>query len=102
MSMIKNSSISYSSMKPILFALVLLALLVSTEFAAVHGRALRSTMADNVVLNPGCQEQGGAEGDEAVGVSPIAVSANNSSSRHLFRSLAFRLASGPSKKGPGH
>jgi len=30
------------------------------------------------------------------------VSSENSSTRVSKRSLAFRLASGPSKKGPGH
>ncbi|XVF39858.1 hypothetical protein PTKIN_Ptkin01aG0066300 [Pterospermum kingtungense] len=104
MSMTKNSS--KSSNKRIVFVLGLLALLVSTEFAAVHGRALRSTTmtTDNVVVNPaGCEEQeGSSTAAEAVGVSSFAVSANNSSSRSAFRSLAFRLASGPSKKGPGH
>lgn len=83
----------------------LLALLVSTEFAAVHGRALRSTTKDNVVVNnPGCEEQNGTAAAEAVGgVSSFAVSENNrTSTRNAFRSLAFRLASGPSKKGPGH
>ncbi|XWS24161.1 hypothetical protein CRYUN_Cryun28dG0076900 [Craigia yunnanensis] len=101
MSMTKNSSTSYSSKKRILFVLGLFVLLVSTEFDVVHGRALRSTTTDNVVVNPGCEEQGGAN-NEAVGVSSFAVSANNSSNRNSFRSLAFRLASGPSKKGPGH
>ncbi|XVF36355.1 hypothetical protein REPUB_Repub19eG0051500 [Reevesia pubescens] len=83
-------------MKRILLLLALLVLLVSTEFAAVHGRALRSTT-DNVVVKRGCEKQGGS-----VGVPSFVVSANNSSSRNSFRSLAFRLASGPSKKGPGH
>ncbi|XWS21252.1 hypothetical protein CRYUN_Cryun30bG0039600 [Craigia yunnanensis] len=100
MLMTKNSSTSYLSMKCILFVLGLLALLVSTEFAAVHGGALRSTTTDNVVV-PGFKEQGGAD-DKAVGVPSSAVSANNSSSRNSFRSLAFRLASGPSKRGSGH
>ncbi|XWS14759.1 hypothetical protein CRYUN_Cryun35bG0035700 [Craigia yunnanensis] len=99
MSMTKNSSTSYSSMKRILFVLGLLALLISTEFVAVHGRALRSTTTDNVVVKPGCEKQRRAD-IEAVGVSSFAVSANNSSIRNSC--LAFRLASGPSKKGPGH
>ncbi|EOY15813.1 hypothetical protein QQP08_022608 [Theobroma cacao] len=96
--MAKNSSTSYSSMKRHLFVLGLLALLVSTEFTAVDGRALRSKT-NNVVV-AGCEEQGGA--DEQVAVSTFAVSANNSSSRPSVRSLASRLASGPSKRGPGH
>ncbi|XP_022752498.1 uncharacterized protein LOC111301232 [Durio zibethinus] len=98
MSMTNNSSTSYSSMKRIVFVLGLLALLVSTEFAAVHGRALRSTTTDNVVVNPGREEQGGPD-NEAIGVSSFA---NNSSNRKSFRSLAYKLASGPNTKGPGH
>ncbi|KAE8728318.1 Detected protein of unknown function [Hibiscus syriacus] len=76
-------------MKIVPFVLVLLLVsLVSTEFAAVEGRPLRSstTAKDN---------------DEAVGAR-VPISANNSRSGNSFRSLAFKLASGPSKKGPGH
>ncbi|XVF64130.1 hypothetical protein PTKIN_Ptkin09bG0142800 [Pterospermum kingtungense] len=100
MSMTKNSSDSYSSVKRILVILGLLAMLVSTEFVAVHGRILRSTR-DNVVV-PGLEGQVGAE-NKPVGVPPItAASADNSSSRNSLKTLAFRLASGPSKRGPGH
>ncbi|XVE70154.1 hypothetical protein DITRI_Ditri10aG0049200 [Diplodiscus trichospermus] len=101
MSMTKNSSTSYSSMKRIVFVLGLLAFLVSTEFAAVHGRALGSTTMDNAVPPAGFKEQGGAD-DEAVGVPSFAAPADNSSSHDSFWSLAFKLASGPSKRGPGH
>ncbi|OMO70603.1 hypothetical protein COLO4_28577 [Corchorus olitorius] len=104
--MTKNSSTSSysSSMKRLVLILGLLTLLVSTEFVApVHGRALRSTSTDNNVDGvAGCEEQGGAGPDQQVAVSRFSVSANNSSTRPSFRSLAFRLASGPSKRGPGH
>ncbi|GMJ15333.1 PIP-LIKE 5 [Hibiscus trionum] len=87
-------------MKSVPFVLVLLVLLVSTEFAAVNGRPLRSskTKKDNVGI-----KQGGAD-DKAVAarVPTLPVSANNSKSGVSFRSLVYKLASGPSKKGPGH
>ncbi|KAE8682782.1 hypothetical protein F3Y22_tig00111237pilonHSYRG00029 [Hibiscus syriacus] len=74
-------------MKCVLFVLGVLALLVSIQPHAVHGRAFRSTKTEESVVVPG------REG-EAVGV---ADSASNS-----FKRMAFRLASGPSRKGPGH
>ncbi|GMI77409.1 hypothetical protein HRI_001410200 [Hibiscus trionum] len=92
-------------MKSVLLALVLLVLLVSTEFASVNGRPLRSstTPTDNVGIKRGSEECGGAD-DKAVAarVHTLAVSANNSRGGNSFRSLSFKLASGPSKKGPGH
>ncbi|GMJ15332.1 hypothetical protein HRI_005202400 [Hibiscus trionum] len=90
----------YQTMKSVPFVLVLLVLLVSTEFAAVNGRPLRSSTAtkDNVGI-----KRGGAD-DKAVAASvpTLAVSANNSKSGNSFRSPVNKLASGPSKKGPGH
>ncbi|KAK8705586.1 hypothetical protein V6N13_049184 [Hibiscus sabdariffa] len=88
----KNNS---TSMKRLLFAMGLMALLVSAELSvAVHGRTLRSitVVEDNVV--------GGASVSSFGAVS--AAAANNLSTRDWFRSLGFRLASGPSRRGPGH
>ncbi|KAE8674562.1 Ran-binding protein 1-like protein c [Hibiscus syriacus] len=76
-------------MKSVPFVLVLLVLFVSTEFAAVGSRPLRSSTT----------AAGG--NDEAVAFR-VPISANNSGSGTSFTSLAFKLASGPSKKGPGH
>ncbi|KAL4271332.1 hypothetical protein GQ457_13G009020 [Hibiscus cannabinus] len=79
-------------MKRLPFAMGLMAaLLVLTELSlAVDGRTLRSTtvVEDNVV--------GGAS------VSSFGAAANNFSSGDWFRSLGFRLASGPSRRGAGH
>ncbi|GMJ02590.1 hypothetical protein HRI_003928200 [Hibiscus trionum] len=90
-------------MKRILFAMVLMALLVSTELAvAVHGRTLRSnttTVEENV--GGGCEEQRGASVSSFAVLSSSAA-ANDSGSRGWFRRLGFRLASGPSRRGPGH
>ncbi|KAE8679904.1 Detected protein of unknown function [Hibiscus syriacus] len=78
-------------MKRIIFVMGLLALLVSTELAvAVDGRTLPSkTVAE-----------GGYEEQRETSVSSSAAS--NTSTRNWFRSLGFRLASGPSRRGPGH
>ncbi|KAE8729368.1 Detected protein of unknown function [Hibiscus syriacus] len=77
-------------MKSVPFVLVLLVLLVSTEFIAVSGRPLRSSSTNAAKDN-----------DKAV-AARVPISANNSRSGNSFTSLAFKLASGPSKKGPGH
>ncbi|TYI28152.1 hypothetical protein E1A91_A05G221000v1 [Gossypium mustelinum] len=83
-------------MKRILCVLGLLALLVSVQLDGVHGRALRSKMTDDNVVVPSLE-------GEAVGVPSSAVSTNDSrSSRKSLKSMAFTLASGPSRKGPGH
>ncbi|KAK8596862.1 hypothetical protein V6N13_001466 [Hibiscus sabdariffa] len=96
-------------MKSVLSALVLLVLLVSNsmELAVVNGRPLRSstTTTDNVgSIKGGSQEYGGTGGKAvAARVHTLAVLVkNNSRTGNLFRSSAFKLASGPSKKGPGH
>ncbi|GMI82671.1 hypothetical protein like AT5G43064 [Hibiscus trionum] len=79
-------------MKRILFVLGVLALLVSIQLYAVHGRALRSTKTEENVAVPGREGEGeGGADDKAV---PVGV--------HSFKRMAFRLASGPSRKGPGH
>ncbi|KAF9621987.1 hypothetical protein IFM89_029207 [Coptis chinensis] len=76
--------------------LIIVVLLLSIQLSLVQGRALRSTGTSN-----GCEQEGGAE--NSVGIASFLVSSNNSSSyASTVRSLAFKLASGPSKKGPGH
>ena len=89
------------------FVMGLLVLIVSTEFVQVDGRALRS---DDSTTGVGCKEQAAGGAEEMAGMGSFAVSSSfNSSSndnstthRPSVRSLMFRLASGPSKKGPGH
>lgn len=96
MSMKKNSCVW--------FVLGLAILIVSTEFVQVDCRALRSDS-----TGEGCKEQGdGAEAMAGMGSFAVSSSFNSSSNdnstdhRPSLRSLMFRLASGPSKKGPGH
>ncbi|KAB2619445.1 hypothetical protein D8674_015314 [Pyrus ussuriensis x Pyrus communis] len=87
----------------------LMVLIVSSQFAQVDCRTLKSrTAKDNAATTTrgGCKGGDGAE-KAGGGMATFAVSSNyNSSSstdrRPSMRSLAFRLASGPSKKGPGH
>ncbi|XP_059452875.1 uncharacterized protein LOC132183571 [Corylus avellana] len=96
-----NKSSTTTSMKTLLIVLGIAMLVFSAQFGVGECRALRSMAA--------CEQEGGGGGggngaDQSVGMaSTFVVSANNSSSNGpLARSLAFRLASGPSKKGPGH
>ncbi|KAJ6872091.1 hypothetical protein NC651_031254 [Populus alba x Populus x berolinensis] len=87
-----------SSMKSLWFALGLMLLVVSTEMRVVHCRALRSTSSS--ITTTGYQQVDGAQ--ESKGVASFVVSSKNSSGRPSLRSLMFKLASGPSKRGPGH
>ncbi|KAL9385995.1 hypothetical protein Peur_023005 [Populus x canadensis] len=87
-----------SSMKSLWFALGLMLLVVSTEMRVVHCRALRST--SSTITTTGYQQVDGAQ--ESKGVASFVVSSNNSGGRPSLRSLMFKLASGPSKRGPGH
>ncbi|KAM0968341.1 hypothetical protein ACFX13_017015 [Malus domestica] len=86
----------------------LMVLIVLSQFAQVDCRTLKSrTASDNATTTRGgCKGGDGAE-KAGGGMATFAVSSNYSSSsstdrRPSMRSLAFRLASGPSKKGPGH
>ncbi|KAM1118889.1 hypothetical protein ACFX2I_043152 [Malus domestica] len=106
MSMKKNSSGSSSNCVWVVMGLMVL--IVSSQFAQVDCRTLKSTTAsvNATTTSGGCKGGDGAE-EAAGGMASFAVSSNynSSSSTDLcpsMRSLAFRLASGPSKKGPGH
>jgi hypothetical protein len=85
------------SMKTLLFVLGIAMLVVSAQFGVGESRALRSAM-------EACKQAGDEADDQSVGMASFVVSAKNSSTSGgpLARSLAFMLASGPSKKGPGH
>ncbi|KAJ6391208.1 hypothetical protein OIU77_025236 [Salix suchowensis] len=84
-----------SSVKSLWFVLGLIMLVVSTEMGAVHCRPLRST--NSTIIAAGCQQV-----DGSMGMASFVASSNSSSSRSSVRSLMFKLASGPSKRGPGH
>ncbi|KAK8512437.1 hypothetical protein V6N13_083015 [Hibiscus sabdariffa] len=90
-------------MKRLLFVMGLMALLVSSQLVVVvHGRILRSTttLDEKVTGARGSDEQRGAT--VLPSPSPSDSAANDSGSRSSLRSLGFRLASGPSRRGPGH
>ncbi|KAF4360623.1 hypothetical protein CsatB_007518 [Cannabis sativa] len=104
MSMMMYNSKS-SSVKTLCSVLGLILIIVTAQLNEADCRALRSM--ENTTTTTaiaGCDQQN--EGGEMMaGMASFAVSSNNSSSssnRPSARSLAFRLASGPSKKGPGH
>ncbi|GKV04533.1 hypothetical protein SLE2022_213610 [Rubroshorea leprosula] len=82
-----------------------LMLVVSMEFSVVDGRVLRS-MSTTTGVMAGCEEEAGGAQPAGVAVDMFAVSADYNSSSLIppviMRSLGFRLASGPSKQGPGH
>ncbi|KAJ6399983.1 hypothetical protein OIU84_015608 [Salix udensis] len=88
-----------SSLRSLWFVLGLLLLVVSTEMRAVHCRALRSATSTTTAAIE-YQQVDGAQ--ESKGMASFVVSSNNSSSRSSLRSFMFKLASGPSKRGPGH
>jgi len=79
--------------KSVWIVMVMTVLVVSSQFWFVHGRVLRSETPS--------EDLKGEEGS-SVGMATFAVASNNSITRQFARSLAYKLASGPSKKGPGH
>lgn len=79
--------------------LLLVVLLLSTQISVVHCRALRSPTSGST------QQREVVAHKSAGGAASLPVSSNNSSGGDTgtsVRSLVFTLASGPSKKGPGH
>lgn len=100
MAVIKKSSAT--SMKSHLFVLGITIMVVSAQFRLGESRALRPTKGSTPMAACGQHEADGAE--QPVGMGSFVVSSNNSSSttHSPQRSLDAKLASGPSKKGPGH
>ncbi|KAJ1436707.1 hypothetical protein SESBI_04010 [Sesbania bispinosa] len=88
--------------KSLWIVLVITMIVVSSQFCFVHSRVLRTEVL-KTRIGDGCEEFKETEAASlGVGMATFAVSSNNSSARHSARSLAYRLASGPSKKGRGH
>ncbi|CAK9154816.1 unnamed protein product [Ilex paraguariensis] len=67
-----------------------------TEFSIFHCRALVSWSGTRISR----RDEG--EGADSKGTSPFALSSNSSTGRRSVRNLKSKLASGPSKRGPGH
>lgn len=82
-----------------------LILSLSMRSSLVDGRELRHGASPSSIVHntAGCgQEDRDASGTD-IGTASFAVSSDNEMSRsRLIRNLAFKLASGPSKRGPGH
>ncbi|GAU27312.1 hypothetical protein TSUD_05380 [Trifolium subterraneum] len=77
-------------MKSFWIVLVMTMVLLSCEFCFVQSRVLRTE-----VQNAGTTE-------ESVGMTTFYISSNDSNMHDSARSLAYRLTSGPSKRGRGH
>lgn len=82
--------------KSVWIVMVMTVLVASSQFWFVHARVLRS----ETPLGDGCEDLKGEA--SYVGMATFSVASNNSITRQFARSLAYKLASGPSKKGPGH
>ncbi|CAL1410728.1 unnamed protein product [Linum trigynum] len=101
MSMARRSTSSSYSL--FFIAVILLVTALSTHHVNA-GRALRS---DALPIS-GCDQADG--GQAGAGIASFVASSNNSSGSGgngddfsvSLRGLMFRLASGPSKRGPGH
>ncbi|KAL6995434.1 hypothetical protein U1Q18_005571 [Sarracenia purpurea var. burkii] len=85
-----------SSMKSLCIALAAMILIMDTLVIVVDCRALR--------VSPDAIIDDHVDGAWTTGTGSFVFSFNNSMNRHssLPRSFAFKLASGPSKKGPGN
>ncbi|KAK1436609.1 hypothetical protein QVD17_02391 [Tagetes erecta] len=81
------------AMRNCYFAFGIIFLLITAHFSAVHCRNLRPRAAATVSE---LKETGGEM------VEFIVSSSNNTDRRMKMRSIAYKLASGPSKRGPGH
>ncbi|KAL3514414.1 hypothetical protein ACH5RR_027131 [Cinchona calisaya] len=90
------------------FSSVFFLMLLLIFLNVTHGRVLRSMDGVDSAAAAECDHDQQIEGaDGSIGMTNFAVSSNHSSSntnsfRETVRSLTTKLASGPSKKGPGH
>ncbi|KAG5542061.1 hypothetical protein RHGRI_021793 [Rhododendron griersonianum] len=93
---LRKKSSSISPMKSLCIVFVVLLLMMGTHFRGVHCRALRERKSATTA------EQ--FEADELMAAVKFDVSSQNSSvgSSSSVRGFNFKLASGPSTKGPGN
>ena len=92
------------AMKKSFWIVLIITMLVvssNSKFSFVHGRVLRSEASLNTQVGNGCEDYKGADSSH-LGMATFAVSSNSFTTRHPERSLAYKLHSGPSEKGPGH
>ncbi|KAK7321661.1 hypothetical protein VNO77_32514 [Canavalia gladiata] len=86
--------------KRVLIVLVMTMLVMSSQLCFVHSRVLGSEGSKTQTDVKGASSS--SSSSSSLRMATFDVSYSNSSIRKLARSLAYRLASGPSKKGPGH
>lgn len=104
MSTAKSSfSLATTSTRSLCFALCVITLLmVSAQFDMGDCRVLRSTTTTTTVEDRAVTGCNGADQSEAPPTNSVPVSSNNATNNSSSRDLAFTLASGPSRRGPGH
>ncbi|PWA53421.1 hypothetical protein CTI12_AA202890 [Artemisia annua] len=93
------------AMKNLCFAFVIIGLLATTHFSAVQCRSTPTT--DNTgistIADTECNQSGREIAEFSVLSTNNASDVDHRESRRLkMRSIAYKLASGPSKRGPGH
>ncbi|KAI3460188.1 hypothetical protein Pfo_016851 [Paulownia fortunei] len=95
---------STKSRRTFQFMFVIIVLVMASQLCPADCRALRPVPeATAATAASGCGQVEGA-GDTMSMTTAFSVSSNNSSTSNRLsgRGLAFVLASGPSKRGPGH
>lgn len=86
--------------------LSIMILFMISQLSVVECRALKSTPSTDNMIAAECDQPG--EGANSMSVTQFGVavanndSTNGSNGGSAIRSLMFKLASGPSKRGPGH
>ncbi|GJY18883.1 hypothetical protein Tco_0390374 [Tanacetum coccineum] len=93
------------AMKNLGFAFVITVLLATTHFNAVYCRSTPTT--DNTgistIADTECNHSSGDIAEFSVSSTNKASDVDYRATRRLkMRSIAYKLASGPSKRGPGH
>ncbi|KAI3513059.1 hypothetical protein L1887_20384 [Cichorium endivia] len=91
------------AMRDCRFAFVIIFLLMITQLSAVHGRRLEPTLLSTATIAATeCEQSGGGMADFTASSTNDTSDVTSSSRRLKMRSLEYILASGPSKRGPGH
>lgn len=83
------------------FVFGIIVLLMTTNFSTVHCRHLQPKV--DTIATTECNQIGDDMAEFNVSSTNHTSDVNNSSNKMLkMKSLAYKLASGPSKRGPGH
>ncbi|KAJ0614364.1 hypothetical protein HanIR_Chr02g0061631 [Helianthus annuus] len=85
------------------FAFGTIFLIMTTHFSPVHCRHLQPTVIATTVADTECKQTGGEVLEFIVSSTTNTSNVNSGDNRRSkMRSLGYKLASGPSKRGPGH